>query len=194
MVLIETNGDGMLYYVNTPGRGEFSQVIESEVTTRSTDATDALAVADIDGDGRGDVVVVGHDDIKWLRNNGDGTLVAPADDVLVPAYSAGQPQWNSITLADMNNGTAAPYSNAASIDWPSLVDLAPAAWTDGHPDMILATDNSNEGSSGAAARLYLGASGGQFNELLPRPFAESTMTSTTAVGDLNGDGRVTSGC
>ena len=48
-------------------------------TTRQAAGPHAVAVADLDGDGKPDLAVTGYDDgtVSVLLNNGDGTFAAP---------------------------------------------------------------------------------------------------------------------
>jgi hypothetical protein len=153
--------------------------------------SDAIAVADVNHDGKPDLVVGNSDSVSILLGNGDGTF-QPA--VTYPGGAAA----NSLAVADMNgdgkldvvagNGTVVSVflGNGDGTFQPAIItSVAGSALgvadvdRDGIPDVVLAA------STGVA--VLPGKGDGTF-----KPAVLTTTTTapeTLAVGDLNQDGK-----
>jgi hypothetical protein len=145
------NGDGTFQAaVAYPSVGNFAE---------------ALAVADVNGDGKPDVVLgiqcssttcSGHSEVAVFLGNGDGTFRSPM------TYDSGGYAVFSIVINDVNN--------------------------DGHPDIITANDCSTYGCPNVGAvGVLLGNGDGTFHSAVSYP--SSGNATSIAVADVNGDGK-----
>jgi Bacterial Ig-like domain (group 3)/FG-GAP-like repeat len=148
------NGDGTFQPAITYGSadGFFSPVL--------------VAVADLNGDGRPDLVVANRCSDEncdgaagVLLNNGDGTFRPAA------MYLSGGAYANSVAVADVNR--------------------------DGKPDVIVANDQSSPGARDGNVGVLLGNGDGtlQAAETYPASGNIPLESSVLAIADVNGDGK-----
>jgi Bacterial Ig-like domain (group 3)/FG-GAP-like repeat/FG-GAP repeat len=153
---------------NKSGTGTVSQgtsqlMLLPVVTYPAGQYPDAVAVADLNGDGHPDLVVANgcltssncnQSGVSVLFGNGDGIFQAPV------AYETGGADATSIAVADLNG--------------------------DGHPDVVIANDCGNDCSEGSVGVLLGNADG----TLQPAVIYSTggSSPSSVAIGDLNGDG------
>ena len=104
VALVETNcGDNTITVYNDDGTGTFSEGVYYPVAVTPNSTADlypeAATVADVNGDGNGDVVVVNDDssDVTILTGNGDGTL-----NLTSVGYATGGYPYNPAIVADLN--------------------------------------------------------------------------------------------
>ncbi len=162
------NGDGIPdvvtanYAVGTisvlMGNGDGS--FQPAVTYPVGNGPDSVALADVNGDGKIDIIVANSgtnpadttntdiNTISVLLNNGNGTFAAKQD------YATGENP-SDIVVADMNN--------------------------DGFPDLVIANATAN------TVRISLNNGDGVFTAV--KDFPTGTLPYSLAVGDLNGDGK-----
>ncbi|MGD0757972.1 MAG: FG-GAP-like repeat-containing protein [Candidatus Sulfotelmatobacter sp.] len=176
-------------------------------------AGNSVAIADLNGDGKPDLVVVEGDNMfSVLLGNGDGTFQSPV------SYSTGGPWASSVAIADLNgdgkldvvfagyivgrdgvvgvllgNGdgtflTPLSYSTGAGGDAAvAIADLN----GDGHPDVVVAseclTSGCSHGADPGGVSVLLGNGDGTFQATANYGSGGWDATSI-AIGDLNGDG------
>jgi outer membrane protein assembly factor BamB len=181
------------------GNGTFRALAEAP---SFADGTDAVAVADVDGDGKPDVVAASSyevdnspDNVSVSRGNGDGTIQSPA------LYAVGRNPY-AIALADLDsNGSpdlvVADGSSGARVllnhgdgtfatpttygDQPFVSVAIGDVNADGKADLALAA------YSPAAVLVLLGNGDGTFQA--PLSDALSASPGAVAIGDLNRDGK-----
>ena len=123
---------------------------------------EALAVADLNGDGKMDLIAAGGSAVWVLMANGDGAFQPAVH------YASGGYDVKSIAIADLNGD--------------GKLDLAVANWNDpnkydrGSVGVLL---GKGDGTFQPVANYYVDA----------KTYANSTYVSRVAVGDLTGDGR-----
>lgn len=169
----DINGDGLPDVVAANGSSNTLSVLLNaadigagtfELATRKTFVTGAapraVAAADVNGDGKVDVIVAnaGSDDVSVLLNTTAPGAPAPAFDA-GRSFSAGNGP-RSVTAADLNG--------------------------DGRADLLVADSNGNK----VSALLNVTAPGAATPAFAPgRVFATGGMPCSTAAADINGDGK-----
>jgi hypothetical protein len=181
------------------GNGTFQSAVNFAVGV----FPNAVAVADVNGDGRPDLVVTndGTNSVSVLLGNGDGTFqsavnygvgphpnsVAVADvngdghpDLVVANYGSSSSPGNTVSVL-LGNGdgtfqSAVNYTVGKSPRFLAVADVN----GDGHPDLITANLNSNTVS------VLLGNGNGTFKAA--QNFGVGAYPTAVAVGDVNGDG------
>jgi len=173
IALADVNGDGKPDLIFIPFRGHGVSVLlgngngtfqsPTNFATERYGSPDAFAVADVNGDGKPDLVAFnpyysygsnqhGGDTVSVLLGNGNGTFQSPTK-FPTGGGNEGSP---SLAVADMNG--------------------------DGRPDIVVALDNAGGGY------VLLGNGDGTFQS--PTLFASATNPTTSlVVVDVNGDGK-----
>jgi FG-GAP-like repeat/Bacterial Ig-like domain (group 3) len=209
-----------------PGRGEAQPVAAAQaprlrfakVATYNTGLSgggltgaNPVAIADVNGDGKTDLVVVEGDSMfSVLLGNGDGTFQAPV------SYSSGGPSAYSVAIADLNgdgkldvvfagdvtgrevvvgvllgNGdgtfqTPVIYSTGTGgYDSVAIADLN----GDGYADVVVASEclDCAHGANPGGVSVLLGNGDGTFQA--PTNYGSGGWdASSVAIADLNGDG------
>jgi hypothetical protein len=149
------------------GDGTFQAAV-AYATGGMTDAT-SVAVADVNGDGKPDLVVASEcatnlgyacapvGEVGVLLGNGDGTFQAPV------AYSSGGYYAHAVVVADVNG--------------------------DGKPDLLVANEcESADNCSAGGISVLLGNGDGTFQAAVAYASGGYSANSV-AVGDVNGDGK-----
>ena len=147
---------------NSPQTVSFLPAVTYVMPGQGT-AAGSLAVADVNGDGKPDVIVTnvitdccGVTSIAVLLGNGDGTLQPP----ILNTSLSNIGEFNALAVADVNG--------------------------DGKPDLVVSACCASNGDSEAA--VLLGDGDGTFQS--PRLYdLNGTALSSIAVADLNGDGK-----
>ncbi len=178
------------------GNGTFAAQVIYAVGTGAAGDAYSLAVADFNGDGFDDLVVVGGGtSVSVFFNRGDGTFspqvtyAPPAGRVIVADFNAdGRPD---LGLADVNGqASAGVWLNAGhGVFAPQPVTaINPQAWGFGVGDfngdgrLDLATSSDED----PTASLLLGVGDGSFAPQLT--YSVGTWNESLAVADFNGDG------
>jgi hypothetical protein len=166
-----------------------------------------IAIADLDGDGANDVVVVSGagDSVAVLLGNGDGTLQGPVsyltgpgpssvavgdfddDDVLDLAVTNGDASTVSVLLG-YGDGSFQSHAEYSTGDWPVCVAACDVDGDD-HPD-IITVNRSQMGRDGTGratdnVSVLLNNGSGAFPAHVD--YALSRQPFDLAVGDLDGD-------
>ena len=208
------DGDGKLDLVETnptPGNGNLSLLLGNgdgtfQPATNYTVGTtpEAVAVADLNGDGKPDVIVGNRNsgNISVLLNAGNGSLI-PAVNYATPA--TGTPE--SIAVGDFNgdgapdiavaisginatsiaiflnngNGTFQPYISIPSGFFSSGIIHIVAADFDGDGNVDLAV------TDGATLSVLMASGSAAFNPVSYLVGAGAAINGTLVVADLNGD-------
>lgn len=183
--------------------GSFSLVTQD---FKDISSMTALAVADVNGDGRPDVIISNGQDstsgVRVLLNNGDGTL---APDVAYASDSTASMGPVSVTVADLNadghpdiiaananSGTVSVLFNkgdgtfAAPVIYPAGIRPVAVAVGDlngdGFPDLVVAD------ASGNSVLVLLNKGDGSF--AAPASLTVGSHPVALSLADLDGDGHL----
>jgi len=194
------------------GNGTFTQAAGSPISVSTPYVTDAIAVADINGDGIPDIAAAndgyeyGASSVTVLLGNGDGTFTTvsasstvgegPVGIIAGDFNGDGKPDLATANFYDgtvtvlLGNGDGT-FTQAASS--PIIVGSFP--WTlstadfnrDGKADLAVANTFYTSGSPGTISVL-LGNGDGTFIPSADSPVTVGHSPESAAVGDFNGDG------
>ena len=187
------NGDGTLQSASTPW-GLFAG---------------SMAVADVNADGRPDLLVTAIDGVDVLLGNGDGSFQPPVDyrvPGLLAAYGLAVADFNHDGRPDVvaagidrsnrgrvgvlfgdGDGTFTPGANYNTSGRVVLAVAVADVNGDGHPDLIVGNCTSTCVSEDGSIGVLVGTGDG----FRPAALYDSGLTSawSVAVADLNGDGK-----
>ncbi len=186
-------------------QGSQSFTFAAAVNYATGNNPESIAIADLNGDGKPDLVAVNSNSftVSIFVGNGDGTFAAgttlstggrPTNVVVADFNSDGKPDLaisnnlgNSVTIYLGNgNGTFGTASTLA-------VGLAPSGMAvadvngDGKPDIVV-TNGTSGSTVGQTVTVLLGNGNGTFQT--PRSYLTGTNPQGLAIGDLNGDGKL----
>ena len=145
------------------GDGTFQPVVTYGVGQRFT--AQSVAVADVNGDGKPDLLVTNSCEVLQCANGSVGVLLGNGDGTFQPAVTYGADQGfsaQSVVVADMNG--------------------------DGRPDLVLASDYANNRGGNGSVGVLLGNGDGTFQPAVVYGAGGETATSV-AVADVNADGK-----
>jgi hypothetical protein len=120
------------------------------------DIPNSVAVADVNGDGKPDLLVAVDSGISVLLNNGNDTFTFET------TYSSGGDTATSVAVADVNG--------------------------DGKPDLLVTNNGDGTSSSGSVSVLF-GNGDGTFQPAVTYS-SGAIYTDALAIGDVNGDGKI----
>ena len=213
-VVGDFNGDGIADLVvnvnfNTigilMGRPDGTFAPEIDLPVPNVDTVTDIQTADLNGDGRSDLILVMAARINFptgsfgvLLSNGDGTFRSPPAGLVVSASVApinlavgdfngdGVPDVMYDGLVLLGNGDGTLRTTTTNLVLPSAADFAVGDFNgDGKLDLA-ATTNPTDPSRDPVA-IYLGNGDGSFRA--PVTYAAGNGPIDLEVGDFNGDGR-----
>ena len=172
-------------------------------------SANAFTAADVNGDGKPDLILVNYNTVSVMMNKGDGTFltgisyptdynaasVAVADvngdgkpDIVTANQTAYQafangPVYSTVSvLLNKGGGTFGAASNFPAGYTPAAVAIADMDG-DGKPDII----TSNNGNTKPSVSILRGNGDGTFQ--VNTDYAAGNITLGLAIADMNGDGR-----
>ncbi len=193
-----SNGTGSLYVLLGNGDGTFQAPV---AYASSSIFPSSIKIADLNHDGKPDLILGAQDKVYVLLGNGDGTFQTPV------GYAAGNGS-DFITLGDFNGdgnldvAAADIYDTTVSVllgNGDGTFQTAAAYQTDGSPGAVATGDfnhdgkldlvvaNTNGGTGGTAA-ILLGNGDGTFQAAVTYPAGEAPIG--VALADFNHDGNL----
>jgi len=198
----------VLRNTSSPGALSFAPKIDFGYAAGSINDADDIAVEDLDGDGRPDVVVTNYHHILSVFHNTtvNGVISFTRQDYETGGYATGvaisdldNDGKKDITLSVNGSSGIAVFKNisqpgtlsfATRVDipitgnWPASIKAGDLDG-DGKPDLIITLENSNK-----LAILRNNSSPGSIVFAAEMDFPAGNEPSTIAPGDLDGDGRI----
>ena len=193
---IASYADSTVSVVLNRGRGRFRAVADYDTAAGPGET----AIADVNGDGKNDLVVASGNSVSVLLNRGDGTFPAHVD------YPVGHPSDRlPVALADLNgdgrldivagsdsvnsmsvllndgDGTFAPAVPYSTVSPPYDVEAGDLNG-DGTPDIVI-SDTQLDGVS-----VFTGNGDGSLGT--PKDYPVGGRPFLAALADFNGDGRL----
>jgi hypothetical protein len=159
-------------------------------------APNSVANADLNGDGKPELVVADGARLWVLLGNGDGTFESPVSDaaggsaVLVTIGDFNNDGKKDLVAADSSGGIGVLLGNGngafqTAVNYPTATGASAIAAADlngdGKLDLIVAN------STGNYVSVLLGNGNGTFQTAVNNP--AGTAPHSVAIGDLNGDGK-----
>ncbi len=207
IVVVNEDSDSISVFRNTSTSGVTSFAVKVDFTTGSGSTPRALAIGDIDGDGKPDVAVVGASNtLSILLNTSISGILSFATKVDIgTSYSASF----SVSIADIdsdgkpdialtsndnrvgvfrNTSTPGVVNFAAKVDF--VVSIQPTSVSigdingDGKPDMAI-TNNTNN----FIEVLRNTSTPGVVSFAAKVDFAISSVSNSITIGDIDGDGK-----
>jgi hypothetical protein len=167
---------------------------------------ETVAVADVNGDGKPDLVLAAQNGTGVLLGNGDGTFqaavpygsggsfVTVADvngdgslDLLVGNQRCSEPGCVGVLLGNGDGTFQAEVNYASSGVYVDSVAVADVNG-DGKPDLLVAYSCADNSCTGGSVGILLGNGDGTFQSPLSYN-SGGTYAQSVAVADVNGDGR-----
>jgi hypothetical protein len=202
------NPDTVVSIVKGNGDGTFAAPVTYAVSSESVTSSN-LAVGDVEGTGKPDVVVALNETLYLLKNNGDGTFTAATKIDTQTGYQ-------SLVIADVNgDGKADIVATAGTQAYGTLTSgqllvylskgggtfSAPVAVTnvtngqdavvadvnkDGKPDIVMLASDATSGVFSLSA--YLGKGDGTYGPAVSSSLKGQYMVGL-AIADVDGDGK-----
>jgi autotransporter-associated beta strand protein len=217
----DVNGDGKLDLIVGSARGIFPSTFEdvivflgngdgtftaSQTVTHTSVGTSVVAAADLNGDGRPDLVVLYPGTVSVLYGNGNGTFQSPQS-----IFSGLGTNLSSLTITDLNgdknpdlvfldksrvglgpvqsrvdvllgNGNGTFRLRTTSLAFPPSAAAVADMNGDGRPDLVVTYNYTADKLS-----VFLGNGDGSFEN--PETVNGGPLPFTLAISDVNGDGR-----
>ncbi len=189
------------------GKGDFRDAEGSPIKIGSS--VRKVALGDINGDGRLDIVAAQHESYEVVALLGDGTgRFAPAPGFPVAAATGARPHTHEVALVDVNGDrkldllTTNANDNTISVllgdGRGRFVPATPVAGIRHPYDAIASADLNRDGAIdlvvpslvGNAIGVLLGDGKGGFVNAVGSPYAVGERPGYVAVGDFDGDGDV----
>jgi hypothetical protein len=191
-----TNGANSVTVCLGDGAGGFSAANTVTASTLSVSNPNGIAIADVTGDGKPDIVVsLWQNAYSILAGNGNGTFRAPSTQTIVPP--ATNPY--AVAVADLNGDGKAdlifPNGNGISVFFGNgNGTFQPETVYPGTGDAVVVADMNGDGkpdivtTDWVLGRVDVLTNLGGASFSAPLSYVSGTQPHALAVGDLNGDG------
>lgn len=196
--LIQSSGSPTDVYLAVLLNNGFGGLDAPVLTSVSFAPTDFIIVADVNNDGKADVVLVHSNSMDVLISMGDGTFAAPQNfttginsPVAAAFWDVNHDQILDVVVVDSQSNQAAyllgngqgGFGPPQIKPFPGHVSLAVLADVDGDGNLDLVTNNTlypGNGQGGFLAGISFQSNDGEN--------AGATVSNSIAVADVNGDG------